>query len=116
MDVKRFAEAKALLRETLPVAQRILGENHDVPLGMRLKYAQALCLDPAATLDNIREAVTTLEELERTARRVLGDAHPTTERIESNLRLSRAKLRARETGDVSSIREAVEAMTPPGDA
>ena len=113
MDVKRFAEAKALLRETLPVAQRILGENHDVPLGMRLKYAQALCLDPAATLDNIREAVTTLEELERTARRVLGGKYPTAVKIEESLQNARATLRAREdaASGVGSICEAVGAMT-----
>ena len=32
--------------------------------------------DTGATLDDLREAVTTLEELERTARRVFGGAHP----------------------------------------
>ena len=32
--------------------------------------------DDGATLDDLREAVTTLEETERTARRVLGGAHP----------------------------------------
>ena len=30
-----------------------------------------------ATLDDLREAVTTLEDTERIARRVLGGAHPT---------------------------------------
>ena len=34
--------------------------------------------DPGATLDDLREAVTTLEESERIARRVLGGAHPLT--------------------------------------
>ena len=34
----------------------------------------ALYMDPSATLDDLREAVTTLEEMERTARRVLGGA------------------------------------------
>ena len=52
----------------------------------------------------------TLEEIERIARRVLGDAHPLTTAI-SELLKSRAMLRARETGDVSSLREAMEAMT-----
>ena len=33
--------------------------------------------DDAATLDDLREAVTTLEDAERIARRVLGGAHPT---------------------------------------
>ena len=44
-----------------------------------------------------REAVTTLEDTERIARRVLGGAHPTTTGIERDLRKSRAALHARET-------------------
>ena len=47
--------------------------------------------------DDLREAVTTLEDTERIARRVLGGAHPTTTGIERDLRKSRAVLRARET-------------------
>ena len=38
-----------------------------------------------------------LEELERTARRVLGGAHPDTMGIEKSLRYARAVLHARET-------------------
>ena len=36
---------------------------------MRLVYARALFGDPGATLDELREAVMTLRETERTARR-----------------------------------------------
>ena len=57
----------------------------------------ALYMDPAATLDDLREAVTTLEEIERTARRVLGGTHPITVDIEIDARAAQAKLRARET-------------------
>ena len=64
---------------------------------MRLNYATALHENPAATLDNLREAVATLEDVERIARRVLGGANPLTERIEQELREARAALRARET-------------------
>ena len=60
-------------------------------------YALALCNDPDATLDDVREAVTTLEATERTARRVMGGAHPLTVDIEDELRDARAALRARET-------------------
>ena len=60
-------------------------------------YALALCNDPDATLDDVREAVTTLEDTERTARRVMGGAHPLTVDIEDELRKSQAALRARET-------------------
>ena len=60
----------------LPVARRVLGEDDIITLRMRKTYARALYRDPAVTLDDVRESVTTLEELERTARRVLGGAHP----------------------------------------
>ena len=46
-------------------------------------------LDTDATLDDLREAVTTLEETEQTARRVLGGAHPTTASIQGILGESR---------------------------
>ena len=61
---------------------------------MRRVYAKALYMDDAATLDDVREAVTTLEDAARIARRVLGVAHPTTTGIEDNLRMARAKLPA----------------------
>ena len=60
-------------------------------------YAMALYIDASTTLDDLREAATTLEELERTARRVLGGAHPLTAGIENDLQNARAALRARET-------------------
>ena len=60
-------------------------------------YAQSLYNDDSATLDDLREAVTTLEEIERIARRVLGGAHPDVVGIETSLRMAREKLRARET-------------------
>ena len=53
--------------------------------------------DDGATLDDLREAVTTLEDTERIARRVLGGAHPLTSTIEGDLRDARSALRARET-------------------
>ena len=57
----------------------------------------ALYQDGAATLDELREAVTTLEDAARIARRVLGVAHPTTTGIEGDLRYARVVLHARET-------------------
>ena len=81
---------------------------------MRSIYTTALYLDPAATLNDLREAVATLEDTERIARRVLGGTHPLTVEIEGQLREARAVLSA-DVGDVESLREAMEAMTP-GDA
>ena len=75
--------------------RRVLGETDIDTLKMRSLYAEALYKDPAATLDDLREAVTTLEETEQTARRVLGAAHPTTAAIERYLQEARAALYAR---------------------
>ena len=53
--------------------------------------------DDGATLDDLREAVATLEDAGRIARRVLGGTHPTTGGIEGAQQEARAALRARET-------------------
>jgi tetratricopeptide (TPR) repeat protein len=111
--LKRFEEAKAWLCKMIPVARRSLGENDDLTLGLRWEYAVALYRDPCATLDDLREAVTTLEELERTARRVFGGAHPHTTKIEAALRKSRAALRAREDAEPVSAQELDAAEPPP---
>ena len=79
------------------MARRVLGENDDLTLTMKAIYTYALYTDPSATLDDLRESVTTLEDVERTARRVLGSAHPLTTGIEDGLRNARAALAARET-------------------
>ena len=65
---------------------------------MRSLYATALFNADGATLDDLSEAVTTLEETERTARRVLGGAHPIIGAIGRSLQNARAVLRAREAG------------------
>ena len=49
----------------------------------------ALFVDDAATLDDLREALTIFEEIERIARRVLGGAHPVTEWAEKLVRITR---------------------------
>ena len=108
-DLRRFEEAKRLMLKVMPVARRVLGESRELTLLMRWCYAKALYMDTNATLDDLREGMTLLEETERTARRVLGSAHPFTESVEKTSRKSREVLSARE--GARSIREAVEAMT-----
>ena len=97
LALKRFEEAKALLRKMVPVAQRVRGDSNEDTLRMRWIYAAALFYDPGAMLDDVREAVTTLDDKAPIARRVLGGAHPITAGIERDLRNARAALRARET-------------------
>ena len=77
--------------------RRELGFRRVARASLRLLYAAALRLDTGATFDDLREALTTLEEIGRTAERVLGGRHPTTEEIEGDVERSRAALRARET-------------------
>ena len=91
-DLKRFQEAKSLMRKTIPVARRVIGDSADLTLKMRWIYAQSLYRADGATLDDLREAVTTLEEAARIARRVFGGAHPTTTGIDTCLRESRVAL------------------------
>ena len=97
LGLHRFEEGRSLLRKSIPMARRVHGESNEVTLRMRGCYAEARYRNDSATLDDLREAVTTLEDAERTARRVLGGAHPSTMGIEENLRESRAALGARET-------------------
>ena len=92
-----FEEVKALLRQTVPMARRVLGESDERTIKMMSLYAQALYADDGATLDDLREAVTTLEVTARIGRRVLGGKHPLMEAIEPDLRNARAALGARET-------------------
>ena len=97
LNLKHYTEAKALLRKVTPVAQRILGKSDRLTLKMRWNYAITLYKDDGATLDDLRESVSTLEDTERVARRVLGGAHPLTTQMEQALQQARAALRARET-------------------
>ena len=104
-QLKLFEEAKSLMLKLMPVARRALGENNETTLRMRWNYAHSLCMDPAATLDDLREAVTTLEDAERIARRVLGGAHPITKEMGNDLGTTRAVLL-----------RACETLSPPGSA
>ena len=106
--LQRFGEAKALLRKAMPVTRRVLGDSNELTLRMSATYAMALYLDPVATLGDLREAVSMLEEAARTARRVFGGAHPYSVGMEQALRESRAALSARD--GVSAVRGALEAM------
>ena len=96
-DLQRHAEAKSLLRKTMPVAQRVLGESHEVTLKLLWIHVEMVYKDDSATLANLRKAVNTLEDAARDARRVYGSAHPFAEGCEYHLEKSRAALAARET-------------------
>ena len=95
--LNRHDEVKTLMRKTLPVARRALGDSNDTTLRTRSIYAHALYMDDGATLDDLRESLVMLIETARTARRVLGGTHPLAEAIEEDLQNVRGALAARET-------------------
>ena len=64
---------------------------------MRINYAEALCQADGATLDDVREGVETIDDTERIARRVLGDAHPFTVTVRNCRRNADVVLAAHET-------------------
>ena len=98
-QIKRFQEAKSLLRKVMPVARRVLGENDETTLRMRWNYGEALYrgADSSTLDDDIREATRTLEDAGRAARRVLGGEHPTAVGIYCSLKFLREALRACDT-------------------
>ena len=64
-----------------------------MPCALAAHYStEALYKADGGKLGHLREAVTTFEEIERTARRVLGGAHPLTKGIERALQNARAAL------------------------
>ena len=84
-----------MLRKVMPVVRRVLGESDRITIKLRCLFARALYENEGATLDHLREAVTTLEDAERITRRLLGGAHPFMVAIEEGLREARVALRAR---------------------
>ena len=86
-----------------PVPPPLIPSTVDITLIAKQYYAETLYNNVNAgasrrPLDDLREAVTTLEDVERTARRVFGGAHPLTKDIETNLQIAQAALCAREDG------------------
>ena len=92
---------------------RICGREialHELTLKTRWLCALALYENDRATLEDVREAVETLEDTERTARRVLGGEHPIVRSIENYLQEMRAALAAREAQSPGDLCEALEAI------
>ena len=85
------------MRQTIPVARRVLGDSNELTIMMRMNYARALYTDDDTTLDDLRESVTMWLDVGRIAWRVLSTSHPLTAEIAVDLRCARAALRARET-------------------
>ena len=88
-----FAEAAALVNETLPIVRRVYGDAHDITLGLRYKIPHSIVLNPDATRKDLHGAKEELEDLLRTTRRIFGQSHPRVGLVKklieaANLRLS----------------------------
>ena len=79
-----------------PLVATMTGVRPATSRRFRWIYYKSLYADDDATLADLREAVTTLADAERTVRRVFGGTHPLTVDIEDELRDARAALNARE--------------------
>ena len=77
--LQRFQQKPRYWRKTLPVARRILGKSNEITLRMVGTMRMHSAVTPGATLDDLREAVMTLEDAAQVVRRVLGGANPLTE-------------------------------------
>jgi len=104
LELERYTETKTLMRRTIRISRRVLGEDSRMTLKMRWNYAEALYQDPGANLDDLCKAVATLEETERTARRVFGSSHPETPRVQTALKQAREALAARAASSSSGAK------------
>lgn len=84
IDLKRFEEAKGVLRKAIPVAHRIHGTDHTRTLSLREDFARAT-LYGGSSPEEKREALRMLEDTLGVIRRVLGAQHPETRRVQHEL-------------------------------
>ena len=91
-DERLDVEARPLLREAIPDARRTLGEEDDLTLKFRKRYAACLCRGDGASRDDVAEAIEILEDVQQRARRVFGSGHPNHTDVPEWLEYARKKL------------------------
>ena len=74
-----------MLRKVIPVARRVLGNEHDLTLSLCEDLSRATLLDGESSAEKKREALRTLEDTLGIMRRVLGPQHPDTQRAQADL-------------------------------
>ncbi len=90
LDLRRFEEAKKVLRKVTPVSQRVLGTEDEQTLSLREDFARAI-LGGESSAEEKREALRMLEDVAGTMRRVFGPAHPDTLFTQRKLKIYRRK-------------------------
>ena len=93
MLTRNTAEAIKLLSEKIPDAKRALGDDHNVTLSMRWKYATALCSpgDLNYDINDINEGIKVLENVVRHSQRVLGPGNPNVRDMKGSLAEARRR-------------------------
>ena len=84
LDLKRFEEAKRLLRKVMPVARRVFGTEHERTLSLQEDFARAMLLGDSSPEEK-RNALLVLEDTLGVMRRVLGKSHPECMRVQGAL-------------------------------
>ena len=97
LALRRFAEAKRVLRKVAPVARRVLGDSNDLTLSLREDLSRAT-LDGESSAEEKRQALQMLEDTVAVMRRVLGPAHPDTLHAQSELKMYRSRRKSRAHG------------------
>ena len=77
--------------ELLPVAQRSLGADHDLTLGLQHRLAVTI-MEVVETGNDVLEAETIMQDVAQRRRRVSGPAHPDTLSAEKMLSIVRERL------------------------
>ena len=80
-----FSEARALLREVVPIAMTTLGGDHGVTLELNSNFVRAMCMDLNATADQLRAAVDLAHSTHEAALRRYGDGHELTHLCRASL-------------------------------
>ena len=101
LEAELFEEARSLLREYIPVAQRTLGDRNYLPFDLRSAYARAISRDTSSSLSDVHEGVAILEDVVCTTQRVFGTTHPNF--IEFRQDLEGARMRAYCSQCISAI-------------
>ena len=91
-DLQQFDEAKVFLRDRVPEAVRSLGKDHYITFRLQRIHAQCLFQKNNVSGRDLKQAVATLEDLDRRCTRIYGAAHPQTYCTRICLERARAKL------------------------
>ena len=92
LEAELFEEARSLLREYIPVAQRTLGDRNYLPFDLRSAYARAISRDTSSSLSDVHEGVAILEDVVCTTQRVFGTTHPNFIEFRQDLEGARMRL------------------------